>query len=383
MSGSPLPRGSYDKSDKAGAAGTTGAADVAGARQTRSAGTTYAGSGVDIAAGERAVELMRERVRGARRAEVVDDLGGFAGLFRLDLSRYREPLLATATDGVGTKLVIARRLGRHGTVGIDLVAMVADDLVACGAEPLFLTDYIACGKVRPERISEIVGGVAEGCRRAGCALIGGETAEHPDVLDPDEYDLAGAGTGVVEASAVLGADRVRVADAVIGMASSGLHSNGYSLVRHVMKARGLGLEAEYDELGPGTFGEALLTPTRIYALDCLALAAETDLRALAHITGGGLAANLERVLPPSLDAVVDRGTWTVPPIFHLVSGRGEVDPAEMERTFNMGIGMVAVVGHDDVDRALAVLMARQVPAWVLGEVVHGRGEVRLTGAHPS
>ncbi|MQA87902.1 MAG: phosphoribosylformylglycinamidine cyclo-ligase [Streptosporangiales bacterium] len=345
--------------------------------------STYTEAGVDIAAGERAVELMRARVARTRRAEVVDELGGFAGLFRLDVSRYREPLLATATDGVGTKLVIARRLDRHDTVGLDLVAMVVDDLVACGAEPLFLTDYIACGRVVPERISEIVGGVAEGCRRAGCALIGGETAEHPGVLDPDEYDLAGAGTGVVEASDVLGAARVRPGDAVIGMASSGLHSNGFSLVRHVLlQGGGPDLHDRFDELASTqTLGEVLLTPTRIYAPDCLALAAAADVHAFAHITGGGLAANLVRALPPELDAVVDRRTWTPPPVFRFVAERG-VPPAEMERAFNMGVGMVAMVAGDDADRALAVLRERRVPAWVLGKVVPGAGAARLVGSHP-
>ena len=260
-------------------------------------GMTYRAAGVDIEAGERAVELLRSKVAVATRPEVVGGLGGFAGLFAVDSARWRRPLLASSTDGVGTKLLIAQALGRHDTVGIDLVAMVADDLVVCGAEPLFLLDYLSCGRLVPERVAQIVGGVAEGCRRAGCALVGGETAEHPGVLGEDEYDLAGAGVGIVEADAVLGPDRVREGDVLVAMASSGLHSNGYSLARKVLLAtRGFGLADEVPELGRA-LGDELLEPTRIYALDCLALIAGTHVHALAHITGGGLPGNIARVLP--------------------------------------------------------------------------------------
>ncbi len=346
-------------------------------------GATYAAAGVDIAAGDRAVALMRSSVAGASRPEVVGGLGGFAGLFAFDVERYRRPLLATATDGVGTKLAVAQAMDRHDTVGIDLVAMVVDDLVVCGAEPLFLTDYIACGAVVPERIAEIVAGVAEGCRQAGCALLGGETAEHPGVLRPDEYDLAGAGVGVVEADDLLGAPRVRAGDVVVAMASSGLHANGYSLARHVLlEAARLRLDQELPELG-GPLGEALLTPTRIYAQDCLALVADLEIHAFAHVTGGGLAANLARVLPPHLDAVLDRSTWTPPRIFDLVAARGRVEAAEMERTFNQGVGMLAVLPPEGVDRALGVLRGRGVPAWPAGGVVAGAGSARLVGAHPA
>ncbi len=346
---------------------------------------SYRAAGVDIGAGERAVEMMKTRVARARRPEVVGDLGGFAGLFAVDFRRYRRPLLAASTDGVGTKLAVAQAMNVHDTVGIDLVAMVVDDLVVCGAEPLFLTDYIACGEVVPERMADIVEGVAEGCRQAGCALIGGETAEHPGLLGPDEYDLAGAGTGIVEADEVLGSDRVRTGDVVIAMAAAGLHANGYSLVRHVLLRAGrLRLDARLDELDPDrTLGEVLLTPTRIYAQHCLALAREVEVHAFAHITGGGLAANVARVLPDDLDATLDRSTWTPPPVFGLVAGRGRVEPAEMERTFNQGVGMVAVLPAADADRALALLMSRHVPAWALGEVRSGRGEARLVGGHPS
>jgi len=344
---------------------------------------TYAAAGVDIEAGDRAVELIKDQVRRANRPEVVGGLGGFAGLFALDVGRYAKPLLASSTDGVGTKLAIAQALDRHDTVGIDLVAMVVDDLVVCGAEPLFLQDYIACGQVVPERIATIVGGIAEGCRQAGCALLGGETAEHPDLMDRGQYDLAGTGVGVVDADAVLGPHRVREGDVVLAMGSSGLHSNGFSLVRRaLLGAPGLRLDAVVDDLGDRrTLGEELLTPTRIYALDCLALTGSAAVHAYAHITGGGLAGNLARVLPAHLDAIVERSSWMPAPVFGLIAGQGRVDPAEMERTFNMGVGMVALVDADDVAGALALLASRQVPAWVAGEVVAGAGATRLTGAH--
>jgi phosphoribosylformylglycinamidine cyclo-ligase len=345
--------------------------------------SSYAGAGVDIDAGDRAVELMKGKIAGAGRPEVVGGLGGFAGLFRLDVAKYRQPLLASSTDGVGTKLAIAQAMDKHDTVGIDLVGMVVDDLVVCGAEPLFLQDYIACGQVVPERIAEIVGGIAEGCAQAGCALVGGETAEHPGLMSPEHYDIAGTGVGVVEADNVLGPDTVCEGDVVIAMAASGLHSNGFSLVRHVLlQGARLRLDAEVDELDR-PLGEELLTPTRIYAKDCLSLIEETSVHAFAHITGGGLAANLARVLPPHLSATVDRGTWTPGPVFSLVAGRGRVEQAEMERTFNMGVGMVALVPAADVDRALALLLARHVPAWVAGEVTKGTGDVTMTGSHPS
>ncbi len=347
-------------------------------------GNTYAAAGVDIEAGDRAVELMKAQVARASRPEVVGGLGGFAGLFALDVSRYAKPLLASSTDGVGTKLVIAQQMDRHDTVGIDLVAMVVDDLVVCGAEPLFMQDYIACGKVVPERIATIVGGIAEGCRQAGCALVGGETAEHGELLGDDQYDIAGTGVGVVESDLVLGAHRVTAGDVLIAMVSSGLHSNGYSLVRHaLLGAAGLRLDDVIDELGSQrTLGEELLTPTRIYAKDCLALIAGADVHAFAHVTGGGLAGNLSRVLPDSLDAVVDRSRWTPGPVFGLVARRGRVEPMEMERTFNMGVGMVAVIGAGDVDRALALLISRHVPAWVIGHIGAGAGATRLVGVHP-
>jgi phosphoribosylformylglycinamidine cyclo-ligase len=346
---------------------------------------TYAAAGVDIEAGDRAVELMKTKVRKTMRPEVVGGLGGFAGLFSLDVSRYSRPLLASSTDGVGTKLLIAQMMGVHNTVGVDLVAMVVDDLVVCGAEPLFMQDYIACGQVVPERIADIVGGIADGCKIAGCALVGGETAEHPGLLRPDEYDISGTGVGVVEADKLLGPERVRPGDVLIALGSSGLHSNGYSLVRHVLLGAGrMRLDATVEELDSDhTLGEILLTPTKIYAQDCLNLAAETDVHAFAHVTGGGLAGNLVRSLPASVDAVVDRTSWTPSAVFDVVAQRGRIALDEMERTFNMGVGMVAVVPPEDADRALAVLMARHVDAWVLGEVREGTGAVHMVGSHPS
>jgi phosphoribosylformylglycinamidine cyclo-ligase len=333
---------------------------------------TYAMAGVDIAAGEQAVTALRPHAERARRPEVLGTIGGFAGLFKLRLDRWREPVLASSTDGVGTKTAIAQAMNVHHTIGIDLVAMVVDDLVVCGAEPLFLQDYIAVGKVVPERIADLVRGIADGCVEAGCALLGGETAEHPGMMTDDTYDLSATGVGVVEADAVLGPDRVRPGDVVVAMASSGLHSNGYSLARYVLldMAR-MPLDGHVEEFGR-TLGEQLLEPTRIYTKDCLALAAETEVRTFAHITGGGLAANLSRVMPRGLVAVLERGSWTPAAEFALIARRGRVQRTEMERTFNMGVGMVAVLNPAEVDRALAVLTARHVPAWVLGEVRKSR-----------
>ncbi len=343
--------------------------------------STYRDAGVDIGAGERAVDLMRASIARTGGPEVIGGLGGFAGLFDATrLTAMRRPLLATSTDGVGTKVVIASKLGIYDTVGIDLVGMVVDDLVVCGAEPLFMTDYMVFGALQPERAAAILAGVAEGCVQAGCALIGGETAEHPGHFGPDDFDLAGAATGVVDHADLLGPHRVQSGDVVLALGSSGLHSNGFSLVRQVLDRAGLDLAAEFPELG-GPLGAALLTPTRIYARDCLALARDCDVHAYAHITGGGLAANLARVLPAGTDAVLDRGTWRPQTVFSLLAERGGVPSDEMERVFNMGVGMAAVVGRADTDRALSTLATRDVPAWVLGEIVPGSGTARLTGQH--
>ncbi|MBO0832601.1 MAG: phosphoribosylformylglycinamidine cyclo-ligase [Actinobacteria bacterium] len=347
--------------------------------------TGYAAAGVNIAAGDRAVELMRAAVARTAGPEVIGGIGGFAGLFdATKLTGMRRPLLATSTDGVGTKVVIAQRMGRYDTIGLDLVGMVVDDLVACGAEPLFMTDYLVCGRVDPERVATIVAGVAAGCVQAGCALIGGETAEHPGQLGSDEFDLAGAATGVVEADRLLGPDRVSIGDTVIGMAASGVHANGFSLVRAIIDAPGSGLDLDSQPAGlEQSLGLELLTPTRIYARDCLALAEACRVRAFAHITGGGLVANLSRVLPAHLSAVLDRGSWRPGRIFSLLAERGDVAPTEMERVFNMGVGMVAVVAREEHDRALQLLTERGVPAWVLGEITAGSGDARLTGSYPA
>jgi phosphoribosylformylglycinamidine cyclo-ligase len=353
---------------------------------------SYAAAGVDIAAGDRAVELMKTSVARTTRPEVLGGLGGFAGLFELDLTKYRRPVLASSTDGVGTKIAIAQALGKHDTIGIDLVAMVVDDLVVVGAEPLFLSDYIATGKVVPEKIAAIVSGIAEGCVQAGCALVGGETAEHPGVMRPDEYDVSATGVGVVDAHAVLGAHRVQSGDVLLALASSGLHSNGYSLVRHVIDRAGLSLDQTPAQLGGRTLGEVLLEPTRIYAQDCLVLAREADAHAFAHITGGGLANNLARVLPSGLEAVVDRATWTPPPVFALLGAAGRVPLDQLELTFNLGVGMVAVVPAERADDAAALCADRGLIAWTLGTVrdPHGdqtpvdqSGRVLLTGSYPA
>ncbi len=351
----------------------------------------YQRAGVSIEAGDRAVDLMKVWVEKARRPEMVGGIGGFAGLFDASaLKAYDRPLLASSADGVGTKVAIAQAMDLHHTIGFDLVGMLVDDLVVCGAEPLFLTDYIATGRVVPERIAAIVQGIAEACIQAGCALIGGETAEHPGLLGPDEYDVAGSTTGVVEASHLLGPGRVRPGDQVVAMASSGLHSNGYSLVRHVLLSEagaGWSLDRDVAELGR-TLGEELLEPTRIYAKACLALARETRTHAMSHVTGGGLAANLERVLPEEVAVRIDRATWTPPPVFRLVQEAGQVAQRDLERTLNMGVGMVALVDGDDVNRVLATLDEHGVPAWVCGEVGlaaatgSDHGSVTLVGSHP-
>ncbi|OMH34398.1 phosphoribosylformylglycinamidine cyclo-ligase [Tersicoccus sp. Bi-70] len=335
-----------------------------------SQGITYASAGVDVEAGDRAVELMKDAVRATQGPQVLGGVGGFAGLYDASaLIGYRKPLLATSTDGVGTKVAIAQALDIHHTIGFDLVGMVVDDIVVVGAKPLYMTDYIACGRVVPERIADIVRGIAAACEQTGTALVGGETAEHPGLLAPNEYDVAGAATGIVEADRVLGPDRVRAGDVVIGLESSGLHSNGYSLVRRVINHAGWALERQVSELGR-TLGEELLEPTRLYTADILDLAeALSDgMHAVSHVTGGGLAANLARVLPRGVTATVDRATWQLPPVFSLVAQLGRVPQPDMERTLNQGVGMVAVVAADVADAAVARLRARGTTAWVMGRV---------------
>jgi phosphoribosylformylglycinamidine cyclo-ligase len=360
-----------------------------------SVSATYEAAGVSIDAGEKSVELMKVWIEKARRPEMLGGIGGFAGLFDASaLKQMETPLLATSADGVGTKVAIAQAMDVHHTIGFDLVGMLVDDLVVCGAEPLFLTDYIATGRVVPERIAAIVQGVAEACVHAGCALVGGETAEHPGLLEPHEYDLAGSTTGVVEAADLLGAGRVGAGDVVVAMGSSGLHSNGYSLVRHVLLGptsvggAGWSLDRHVEELGR-TLGEELLEPTRIYAKACLDLTRSLGAHgthAMSHVTGGGLAANLARVLPDDVVATVDRGTWTPQPVFDLVRRVGSVAHADLERTLNCGVGMLAVVGPEHADRAVALLQGHGLRAWVCGEVAAAPagsgGTVALAGSHP-
>ena len=342
-------------------------------------GITYAAAGVDTAAGDRAVALMKDAVAATMTPAVVGGVGGFAGLVDVSALRdYRRPLLATSTDGVGTKVAIAQALDIHDTIGQDLVGMVVDDIVVVGARPLLMTDYIACGHVVPERIADIVRGVAQACAAVGTPLLGGETAEHPGLMAPDEYDVAGAATGVVEADRMLGAEKVRAGDVLVALGSSGLHSNGYSLVRRVIEHAGWGLEREVPEFGR-TLGQELLEPTRLYTRVCLAMletlsspAAPGPVHALSHITGGGLAANLARVLPAGLIADVDRASWTVPPVFSTVRELGSVPWEDLEGTLNLGVGMVAVVDPSAVDAILRVAEGSDIPAWVLGEVHEAR-----------
>ena len=331
---------------------------------------TYVGAGVDVEAGDKAVELMKASVRRAQRSEVIGGLGGFAGLFDASaLVGMTRPVLATSTDGVGTKVAVAQALDKHDTIGFDLVGMVVDDIVVCGAEPLFMTDYIATGRVVPERIAAVVSGIAAACQQAGVALVGGETAEHPGLLEPDEYDVAGAATGVVEYADLLTPDRVRVGDAVLGVASSGLHSNGLSLVRRVIASAGWGWDRQVAEFGH-TLGEEVLTPTRVYAADLLRLIRTDgiDVHALSHITGGGLVANVARVLPTGSVAVLDRATWTPPAVFQVIGELGRVPQEDLERTLNMGVGFVVVLPAEHAEHATAVLAGLGLVAWPMGRI---------------
>ena len=348
-------------------------------------GITYAAAGVDTAAGDRAVALMKDAVAATMTPAVVGGVGGFAGLVDVSALRdYRRPLLAASTDGVGTKVAIAQALDIHDTIGQDLVGMVVDDIVVVGARPLLMTDYIACGHVVPERIADIVRGIAQACAAIGTPLLGGETAEHPGLMAPDEYDVAGAATGVVEADRMLGAEKVRAGDVLVALGASGLHSNGYSLVRRVIEHAGWGLEREVPEFGR-TLGQELLEPTRLYTRVCLAMletlsspAAPGPIHALSHITGGGLAANVARVLPAGLIADVDRASWTVPPVFSTVRELGSVPWEDLEGTLNLGVGMVAVVEPGVVDAVLRVAEGSDIPAWVLGEA-HDAGKYEAQG----
>lgn len=331
---------------------------------------SYKEAGVDVTAGYRAVELMKNAVSSTFTKGVLSGLGGFGGLFELDLTGIQKPVLVSGTDGVGTKLKLAFLLNKHDTVGIDCVAMCVNDIVCAGAKPLVFLDYIALGKNVPERVATIVSGVAEGCRQAGCALVGGETAEMPGFYAPDEYDLAGFSVGVVDKSRILDNGNVREGDVVLSLASSGVHSNGFSLIRKVFDVENSDLNRHYDELG-ASLGETLLTPTRIYVKAVLALAERVGIKSISHITGGGFYENIPRALPEGLTACIHRQSLTIPPIFDLIQKTGGIDERDMFNTFNMGTGMCILVAKEDVDTAITVLtQAGERPA-VIGEVVPG------------
>ena len=343
-------------------------------------GATYAAAGVDIEAGDKAVEAIKDVVASTTRPEVLGGIGGFGGMFALDLARTPNPVLVSSTDGVGTKLEVARLVDRFDTVGIDLVAMCVDDLVCIGAEPLFLLDYVAVGAVDPDRIAEVVGGVAEGCRQARCALLGGETAEHGGVMGADHLDIAGFAVGVLERGEELGSERVELGDVLIGLASPGLRSNGYTLARHVLLERaGRQLDDPAWEGAEVTVADELLRPSVIYSpviLDLLG-ACPGAVHAIAHITGGGIPGNLNRVLPDHLDAAVDRSGLAVPEIFREIARLGDVAAEEMDRVFNMGIGMVLAVAADRADEVLAAVAHSDVEAAIIGATVPGNGKVIL------
>ena len=340
---------------------------------------TYHGSGVDIAAGERAVEAIKADVRSTFRPEVIGDVGGFGGLFAFAADRYRDPVLVSSTDGVGTKALVAQATGRFDTIGIDLVAMCVDDIVCHGAEPLFFLDYVATGKLNVDHVKALVAGVAGGCREAGCALIGGEMAEHPGAMEPGEFDLVGFAVGVVERDRLITGDRVAAGDVLIGLPSPGLRSNGYSLARRVffdIAHRSLD-DPAYDG-AHHSLADELLTPSVIFAPAVTAAVGAVDVRGVAHITGGGITGNLSRILPKGTDAVVDRSTWAVPRVFTEIQRLGRVDEDEMTRVFNLGVGMVLVVPASDAFKALDVLRSCGHQAHEMGLIERGDGRVRFT-----
>ncbi|NDL67314.1 phosphoribosylformylglycinamidine cyclo-ligase [Clostridiales bacterium F-3ap] len=338
---------------------------------------SYKEAGVDVEAGYKAVELMKDHVRSTFREEVATDIGGFGGLFSLAKHKMEEPILVSGTDGVGTKLKVAFVLDRHDTIGIDAVAMCVNDIICAGAEPLFFLDYIACGKNVPEKIATIVGGIAEGCRQSGAALIGGETAEMPGFYPEDEYDLAGFSVGIVDKKDVIDGSRVQAGDVLLGLPSSGIHSNGYSLVRKLFDINAENLSAYNEALG-ATLGDALLEPTRIYVKTIQALKeADVDIKALSHVTGGGFIENIPRMLPEGAMASIQLGSWPVLPVFQVMQGLGDIPQRDMYNTFNMGIGMVAAMTAEEAEKAIRVLEARGEKAYVIGQVREGAEGVEL------
>ncbi len=341
----------------------------------KSRSESYAAAGVDIEAGYEGVKLIRPLVEKTNIPGVVSGIGGFGGLFAPDVAGMEEPILVSGTDGVGTKQRIAQILGKNDTVGIDCVAMCVNDIICCGAKPLFFLDYIAIGKNIPEKVAELVAGVAEGCVQAGCALIGGETAEHPGTMAADDYDLAGFSVGLVDKKKLIDNDRMQEGDVIIALPSSGIHSNGYSLVRKVFDVENADLSEKPEELGGQTLGEALLTPTRIYVKPVLALLEEADVRGISHITGGGFYENVPRSIPDGLCAVIDRASVKIPPIFSLLQKKGGIPERDMFNTYNMGVGMVVIVAPKDADKALKVLKKNGEDAYVIGKVAKGEDKI--------
>lgn len=331
---------------------------------------SYKAAGVDITAGYKSVELMKQHIKRTLNDGCVSDIGGFGGLFRPQLAGMKNPVLVSGTDGVGTKLKIAMLLDKHDTIGVDCVAMCVNDVICCGAKPLFFLDYIACGKNIPEKIAEIVGGVAEGCVQAGCALIGGETAEHPGMMAEDDYDLAGFTVGIVDRDKVFDNKTVKSGDAIIALPSTGVHSNGFSLVRKVFDVENKDINVYSDTLGK-TVGEALLTPTKIYVKPVLALAEQIDIKAVSHITGGGFYENIPRSIPQGFTAKIDRSALRILPIFELLQKTGNIPERDMFNTYNMGVGMSLVVAADKADEALRILKANGEDAYLIGEIAEG------------
>ena len=342
----------------------------------KSHSASYAAAGVDIEAGYAGVKLMKKHVERTFIPGVVSDLGGFGGLFRPDLSGMEEPVLVSGTDGVGTKQRIAQLMDRHDTVGIDCVAMCVNDIICCGAKPLFFLDYIAIGKNVPEKVAALVSGVAEGCVRAGCALIGGETAEHPGTMAPEDYDLAGFSVGIVDRKKVLDAGRMIPGDVILALPSSGLHSNGYSLVRKVFDVEHADLGKTMPELGM-TLGEALLTPTEIYVKPVLAAIEASDIRGISHITGGGFYENIPRSLPQGLGAKIEKSAIRIPPVFPYLQEMGKIPERDMFNTYNMGVGMSVIVSKETADKALAALREKGVEAYAVGEIVKSEDKVTI------
>ncbi|GFN33282.1 phosphoribosylformylglycinamidine cyclo-ligase [Paenibacillus xylaniclasticus] len=341
----------------------------------------YKQAGVDIAAGNEAVERMKKHVKRTFRPEVLTDLGGFGGLFGLNKDKYEEPVLVSGTDGVGTKLKIAFAMDKHDTIGIDAVAMCVNDIIVQGAEPLFFLDYLACGKVEPEKIEAIVKGIADGCQQAGCALIGGETAEMPGMYQGEEYDIAGFTVGIVDKKKIIDGSTIAPGDAVIGVASSGIHSNGYSLVRRLLlEQAGYSLQDALPELEGKKLGDVLIEPTKIYVKSALALAEQVNVKGMAHITGGGFIENIPRVLPEGVNVNVEYGSWPIQPIFKLMQDKGSITNRDMFTTFNMGIGLVVIVPADQADKALSVLAEQGEKAYRIGDVTAGSRIVTFTGA---